>query len=313
MTDLVYLIKLAALGKEASRASFMLPIAESLNLARSAISPAVGSLPSGLRRQAVEAGKELSTFSKAFKSFTARGIRGKKLQVIGDRLRAVRANQANIRDQVRGALARPKAELATSRKELEKMERLGRIEKQKGRQIFGVKPTARDIYRTRLESRQANLKARTEMAEAQNKYRKVTTPEASKEKLPWSLAKKLGLTVAGGAALAGTGIATQYGLEALSRTGKEKAFKSMLEEDRELKRMHTATPVRVRKHFETLFRFNPEMAKDPLVASSFVKGTSQHDFLAHKTVGELLAARKAQLSTRSEKFPALPSFKIDND
>ena len=46
------------------------------------------------------------------------------------------------------------------------------------------------------------------------------------------------------------------------------------------------------------------MAKDPLVAGSFVKGTAAHDYLAHTTVKDLIDARKNYLETGA-KLPQL--------
>lgn len=117
----------------------------------------------------------------------------------------------------------------------------------------------------------------------------------------------LALALVGGAGIAGGGKLWHMGADALAHTGKQKAFDQMLREDPELKRMHSSNPKKVRAHFNTLFRFNPEMAKDPLVSSSFVKGTAQQDFLAHKTVGDLIEARAKM---RPDKPISLPSLSL---
>jgi len=108
--------------------------------------------------------------------------------------------------------------------------------------------------------------------------------------------KKVLGTLGLGATVAATGVGVSRGIGSVedvwSRRGKKTAFTAMLGEDSELKRMHKNNPRKVQSHFNTLFRFNPEMAKDPLVASSFVKGTAAHDYLAHKTVQDLIKSRK---------------------
>ncbi len=78
---------------------------------------------------------------------------------------------------------------------------------------------------------------------------------------------------AGAAGLAG-GI---KGVESLSEgianpIRKRSAFDSMMEDNPSLKR---EDPKDVKRVFNTLFRFNPKMAADPLVAGSFMKRTLQ--------------------------------------
>ena len=120
-------------------------------------------------------------------------------------------------------------------------------------------------------------------------------------------ARMLGMALLGGGAVAGAGSLMSGGAEKVRRMGKGRAFQSMLAQDSELKRMHKQNPAKVQDHFNTLFRFNPEMAKDPLVASSFVKGTAQHDFLAHKTVQDLIKTRKDLLDTGKVSLFSLPT------
>lgn len=82
-------------------------------------------------------------------------------------------------------------------------------------------------------------------------------------------ARRLGMYGLGAAGIAG-GIA---GLEALRETldrkvGKEKAFKNMIKDNPGLA---NESPAHVKKVFNTLYTFNKDMAKDPLVAGSFTR------------------------------------------
>jgi len=95
--------------------------------------------------------------------------------------------------------------------------------------------------------------------------------------------------------------------ERAARGGKQKAFNAMLGEDSDLKRLNKSSPAKVKSHFNTLFRFNPEMAKDPMVASSFVKGTVQLDTIPHKSVEGLISARKAMHET-GRRLHGMPNF-----
>lgn len=116
--------------------------------------------------------------------------------------------------------------------------------------------------------------------------------------------KTLGLGA--GLGLGGLGVTKAVSAveNAFDHRGKLKAFNSMLQEDSELRRMYKSNPGRVRSHFKTLFRFNPEMAKDPLVASSFVKMTGGQEAMSHKTVQDLVSTRKAYKETMG-KTPKL--------
>ena len=65
----------------------------------------------------------------------------------------------------------------------------------------------------------------------------------------------------------------------------------------------------MKSHFDTLLRFNPDMAKDPLVASGFVKGTVSMGEISHKTVQDLVGARKTmrESTTSPLRIPSLYS------
>jgi hypothetical protein len=118
------------------------------------------------------------------------------------------------------------------------------------------------------------------------------------------------LGVGAGLTAGGLGVSKAVGAidDAWDRRGKNKAYSAMLADDSELRRMNKSSPKKVRSHFNTLFRFNPEMAKDPLVASSFVRGTAGQDAMSHKTVQDLVSARKSIKDMDNRKLPNLPTI-----
>lgn len=82
-------------------------------------------------------------------------------------------------------------------------------------------------------------------------------------------ARRLGMYGLGAAGIAG-GLA---GIDALKdvfdrKVGKEKAFKNMIQDNPGLA---SENPAHVKKVFNTLYTFNKDMAKDPLVAGSFTR------------------------------------------
>ena len=122
------------------------------------------------------------------------------------------------------------------------------------------------------------------------------------------------LATLGGGAFLGLGLAgAAKGVGALEdvweRRGKGKAFSDMLAHSDDVRRLHTARPSEVKSHFDTLFRFNPDMAKDPLVASGFVKGTVGMGEISHKTVQDLISTRKSlrESATSPLHIPSLYS------
>jgi hypothetical protein len=93
-----------------------------------------------------------------------------------------------------------------------------------------------------------------------------------------------------GAALAGGSIAARKGYEAVAgKLGKAKAYNEMVEARPELK---DRDPKAVQRAFDSLYRFNPSYAKDPLVAGSFVDSISSSERLDLGTVNALVSARK---------------------
>lgn len=93
-----------------------------------------------------------------------------------------------------------------------------------------------------------------------------------------------------GAALAGGSIAARKGYEAIDRRlGKAKAYNEMVQARPELK---DRDPKAVQRAFDSLYRFNPSYAKDPLVAGSFVDSISSSERLDLGTANALVTARK---------------------
>jgi hypothetical protein len=93
-----------------------------------------------------------------------------------------------------------------------------------------------------------------------------------------------------GALLGGGAFAARKGYEAVeSRLGKAKAYNEMVEARPELK---DRDPKAVQRAFDSLYRFNPSYAKDPLVAGSFVDSVAASERLDLGTVNALVTARK---------------------
>lgn len=100
--------------------------------------------------------------------------------------------------------------------------------------------------------------------------------------------------LAGSAAL-GTvlGVGTEAGRDLVKSIkdsiGKAKAYRSMMQENPHL---GEEDPNITEKAFNTLFRFNPQYAHDPLVAGTFVKNVIDQERLDIGTVGNLVQARR---------------------
>ena len=123
-----------------------------------------------------------------------------------------------------------------------------------------------------------------------------------------TLGRKVLTFGAGAAGIAG-GI---KGIEALGDAAikplqKRKAFNNMMEDNPGLKK---EKPKDVKRVFNTLFRFNPKMAADPLVAGSFMKRTLQFkeegiqpvDVKTLTEVGRNMSSNKASNSLLSAAF-----------
>lgn len=104
----------------------------------------------------------------------------------------------------------------------------------------------------------------------------------------------LGQTMAlagAGAALTGGTMAARKAYEVTAgKLGKAKAYRDMVEARPELKDRDQKA---VQRAFDSLYKFNPDYAKDPLVAGSFVDSVSSSERLDIGTVNALVSARKS--------------------
>jgi len=96
----------------------------------------------------------------------------------------------------------------------------------------------------------------------------------------------------GGALLLGIGGA----LERAGRAGyravtKGRNLNKALEFDPEAKKLYKTNPGKAEAAYNTLHKFNPEAASDPLVASSWIRQTMEQPILPVASVGEVVKAR----------------------
>jgi len=109
---------------------------------------------------------------------------------------------------------------------------------------------------------------------------------AAKEYAPLALGYGLVGTAMGAAGTAG-GMALSA---AKDKIDKARSYRGMLEDNPQLQ---NADPNIVQKAFNTLHRFNPEFAKDPLVAGTFVQNVVDQERLDIGTVKSLVEARRS--------------------
>lgn len=99
-----------------------------------------------------------------------------------------------------------------------------------------------------------------------------------------------GALTAGGIGAAMAGSAGVHGIDSLVQAVKKgKRYKDMMVANPELAHYDSGE---VQAAFETLNKFNPELASDPLVAGTFVRRAADADAIDHRTVGELANTRK---------------------
>jgi len=109
-----------------------------------------------------------------------------------------------------------------------------------------------------------------------------------------------------GAAFAGGGMAAMKGINYLGNKAKEfslslgkaKAYKDMLDNNPQLGEEDIDARA-VQMHFDTLYRFNPEYAQDPLVAGAYVQNAIEMARPNLDTVNNLVNARKNMVDTAS--------------
>ena len=131
--------------------------------------------------------------------------------------------------------------------------------------------------------------------------------ETAKRTFGPALGKSMAAVAAGG--LIGLGAtAAQKGYEAVEKgMGKAQAYKDMMSARPELK---DRDPKAVQRAFDSLYRFNPSYAKDPLVAGSFVDSVSSSERLDLGTVNSLVTARKSMSGTPFEATKYLPRMDL---
>jgi hypothetical protein len=101
--------------------------------------------------------------------------------------------------------------------------------------------------------------------------------------LPGAAANLAALSIVGGAA----GVASEAYKSVRDSVEKAKAYKSMMDEAGE--RISDLPAQSIQQSFNTLYRVNPEYAKDPVVAAEFVRETNRSEaypFQLLKTVGD---------------------------
>ena len=99
-----------------------------------------------------------------------------------------------------------------------------------------------------------------------------------------------GALTAGGIGAAMAGSAGVHGIDRLVQAVKKgHQYKKMMEANPELSHYDSSE---VQQAFNTLHKFNPELAGDPLVAGTFVRRVADADAIDHRTVGDLVKTRK---------------------
>lgn len=121
----------------------------------------------------------------------------------------------------------------------------------------------------------------------------------------------LGYTIAAagaGAAIGAGATLARKGYEAVAgKLGKAKAYQEMMEARPELK---DRDPKAVQRAFDSLYRFNPAYAKDPLVAGSFVDSVASSERLDLGAVNALVSARKSMEGVPFDPLKALPRYTV---
>lgn len=104
------------------------------------------------------------------------------------------------------------------------------------------------------------------------------------------------LTILGAGAILGSAGYAEDALRAGHRAAtKQKDFNKALNFDPEVKRWYNSDPKGVEARFSTLHRFNPDAARDPLVASSWIKQTMEFPAVTPRMVIEATPGDKKRL------------------
>jgi hypothetical protein len=89
-----------------------------------------------------------------------------------------------------------------------------------------------------------------------------------------------------GAALGVAGAAEGAIVSGVNRSMKDKHFNKAINFDPEVQRWNRSDPQGVKARFNTLYTFNTDAAKDPLVASSWIKQTMEIPAVTPRTIIE---------------------------
>lgn len=89
--------------------------------------------------------------------------------------------------------------------------------------------------------------------------------------------------------------------KAVEKVQHGKRLDKMLDANPDLKR---EDQTKVRAHFATLHRFNPDYADDPMVAGEYVKQNLAMEGINFNTVKSIVDARKALTEARAKESPA---------
>lgn len=118
------------------------------------------------------------------------------------------------------------------------------------------------------------------------------------------------------AAATGLGMAAQAGSQ-LVRKGvdvihsaltKSKHYKAMVDANPELKDLPAE---KVQMAFDTLHKFNPDFASDPMVAGEYVYHAAEQGGYPMKEISGIVSARKALLDIRDRGTGMLPKIPFD--
>ena len=101
----------------------------------------------------------------------------------------------------------------------------------------------------------------------------------------------MGLGAAGFAGAAGANLLIGKAREYVDSLGKAKAYKEMVANNPQLSEEGIDAKA-VQQHFSTLYRFNPEYAKDPLVAGAYVQNAIEMARPNLETINNIVNARK---------------------
>jgi len=106
------------------------------------------------------------------------------------------------------------------------------------------------------------------------------------------------LSAMGLAARAGEGLINR-GFGAISDAiNKSRSYKAMMDDNPQLGEMDSES---VQKSFDTLYRFNPHYAKDPMVAGQYVSQAVSMEGAPIKSINELVSSRKQIAETRKSE------------